>query len=145
MKKVFTLCLALISLNSFSQLVKLEEGKRIDIGKAKRGGVVLAELYYKVSNSDTTYYLEFDDAANGRGEKQKSVAFAAVGNTFESLYNVLNESLGQPKGTKNSFELGSTKVVLKTDKMLGTPFVSFYVDEAYFSVTEKELKKLFGR
>jgi hypothetical protein len=69
-----------------------------------------------------------------------------TGAAFQVLYQTLKDDIAAKKGTPSSFQMGEDKIKIVTDKEMGFPYVAMYVqDKGYFTLTAKQLDKLFGK
>lgn len=147
--KLSLLILAIILLNfpSYSQLEKSDIPLTTKIAEVKSAGTFIAELSYYTTGNDTIYMITFRNLKYTSITNIKTVSFDGKNETLTRLYGVLIETLSLDAGKDNSFKLGETEVMVKSNKMLGVKYIKFFTVEngAYFQLTKKQIDKLFNR
>lgn len=141
--KILIIALLLASSVASAQITKVNY-KEIPIGKAKRAFSDIAWLSKGVIGSDTTYSLKYVNGQYSTLTDIQSIRFKGD-STLAELYGALIEAMGKEKGTKTPLILGTTTVMLETDKQLGVRMVTLFGPFGYVWLNEKEVKKLFGK
>lgn len=124
----------------------------ITIGKIAPMGAFVAELSYmknEADEKDTTYILRFNNMKYKHIDAIESVYFSGTGGVVDDLYkafkSVFNEENKKNKDYIIKFSLGKEVVAISNTKAMGVTSAMFLVKDAYFSLTEKQIDKLFGR
>jgi hypothetical protein len=121
----------------------------IIIGKIAPLGSFTAELSYQVAETDTTYTLRFRNAKYTQITSTESVLFDSDGNAVDGLYkafkSVFTEENRNNKDYLIHFTIGKDVVAISTYKNMGITQAMFLVKDAHFSITEKQVDKLFGK
>lgn len=143
-----TLCaLFLFGTSQISQPTKLPP--TVTIGKIAPLGSFVAELAYQVNNGDTAYTLSFNDASYTQINSIENVRFAGGENTVNELHKAFKSVfLSENKKNKDyivHFTLGKDVVAISNTKSMGITSAMFLVRQAYFTLTEKQVDKLFGK
>lgn len=120
------------------------------IGKAKRSGLMIAELMYKVdADNDTSYAIVYKNAEYETLTDIQHITFDGGGEVLNQLYQVLKsfftEENKKNKDYKKQFTLGTQDLLVSSHKIMGSTVISIRPDKGYFELTEKELDKLFGK
>lgn len=122
------------------------------VGKIAPMGGFVAELSYRkneADDKDTTYMLRFNNMKYTRIDVIESVRFSGIGNAVEDLYKVFKSVFSEEnKNNKEyvaQFSLGKDAVVISHTKGMGIISAMFLVRDAWFSLTEKQVDKLFGK
>lgn len=141
------LSIVLFSLTSYSQLEKSDIPASTKIAEVKSAGAFIADLSFYTTGPDTTYIITFENLKYKSINNIKTVSFEGKNETLNKLYSLLSEAVNQEVGKENSFKLGKTEVMVKSNKMLGVRYVEFYIVEngAFFQLTKKQINKLFAR
>lgn len=148
MKRLLILFL-LISSIVHSQIQVKTIPDKVTIGKVGSGGGFIAELYYTVSDTDTTYYLMYNNFKYTHITDIQSVSFSSVDGTLEKLYSIMKSIfLSENKKNKDykvALKLGSDDVVISNNRLLGVTQLMFYTPKGYFLISEKQVDKLFDK
>lgn len=147
-----TLTWFILVLNANAQIVMADSATttKTTIGKAKRGGVTIAELYYIGGGDiDTTYVIMYSNAKYTTISDYNSILFNGGEDVLNQLYGVIKsvyaEENKKNKEYKKQFMLGKDDVIVSNYRMMGTTSAMIWTDGGYFYLTEKELDKLFGK
>ena len=77
------------------------------------------------------------------------ITFSSVGNSFNSLYNILIDAYNSDdfKKYNRTFDLGEISVTLKGSKLLGRKYLTVLFDDvdAIWTLQIKEVNELFGK
>lgn len=130
----------------------LKVSASITVGKIAPMGSFTAELSYQINEKDTKdtiYTLRFNNAKYTHITSIESVRFSGVDNTVVELYKMF-KSVFSEENKKNKdyivqFNLGKDAVAVSSIKSMGITSAMFTYKEAYFSLTEKQVDKLFGK
>lgn len=110
------------------------------IGKIAPMGAFVADLGYSVNGKDTIYTLTFNDKKYTKIDAFKVISFNDIG----FFYNKLKESFKKDNNYTETFDLGKYSITIKKTKSMGVISVMILVDDAYTTLTEKQVDKLFG-
>lgn len=139
----------LLAFSGNAQLKKEETIKDTEVGKVKILGQTIAELSYRVIDTDTIYYLLYKNQKYTQLTDFKVIKFDGVDDTKEAFYNVLKSFFTDPekskKGYKETITLGETRIILTKRKDYGIEYVELFTTDGYFNIQEKWLNKLFGK
>lgn len=140
--------LILLSTFAFSQIKEIHESEPKHIGKIEKGGIPIVTLsYIPKAGTDTNYILYYRNAEFKHVDDYKGVVFQNTGNAASALYAAMKSALKLTDDVRNSFKLGFDNISLssfKDDDGLRKVFV--YVDDkGYFTLSDKEIDKLFGK
>jgi hypothetical protein len=122
------------------------------VGKIAPMGAFVAGLSCRINEADskdTTYTLSFNNLKFKHIDAIESVSFSGVNNTVNELYKVF-KSVFTDENKKNkdyivNFTLGKDAVTISNTKAMGVTSAMFLVKDAYFTLTEKQVDKLFGK
>jgi hypothetical protein len=145
-----TLILSLLSNYSNGQISVPKEAQPTTlVGKIAPMGGFVAELSYLKNEADTTYFLRFRNAKYTHITSIESVAFSGVDNTVTELYKVFKSAFTDENKSKKDFlvqfTLGKNEVAISNTKSLGITSAMFTYKDAFFTLTEKQIDKLFGK
>jgi hypothetical protein len=122
------------------------------VGKIAPMGAFVAELSYQLNNADekdTIYTLRFNNLKYKHIDAIESVRFSGINNTLNELYNIFKSVFTEEnKKNKNylvNFTLGKDVVAISNYKSMGVTSAMFLIKDAYFTLTEKQIDKLFGK
>lgn len=147
MKKIFASSLLLISVIATAQISEVKHPDRYYVGKIEKKGIQVVSLSYTVENSDSSYILQYINAEYKHVVDIKGIAFLGTNGAVESLYKSMKAALKLKDDDRNSFQLGFDNISLSSFKDDdGVRKVFVYVnDKGYFTLSEKEIDKLFGK
>ncbi len=121
----------------------------VTVGKIAPLGGFVAELSYQVNNGDTAYTLSFNDASYTQINSIENVRFSGGESTINELYKAFKSVfLSENKKNKDymvHFTLGKDVVAISNTKSMGITSAMFLIRQAYFTLTEKQVDKLFGK
>jgi len=142
MKKILlNLTGLLIAASLFPQVEIKNVPKSTTVGKAYSGSSFIAELSYAVLPSgDTSYVIVFDNVKYKNDNGLQTISFIASSSDIESLYQALKDIAKTDKAL--SIKLGETTVTATSAKSKN---VTIGTDKGLFTVSEKQLAKLFGK
>jgi predicted peroxiredoxin len=149
MKKILLSGLLLASIICQAQIeLRKPEQKKV-VGQIKMMGTTEQSLSYVVIDEDTVYYFLFRNQEYKHLIDYSSVEFSGQDNTLEKLYKILlsvfsDENI-KNKEYKVNFKLGNTEVIVSSWRMMGITAAMFFTNDGYCYLTEKQIKKLFGR
>lgn len=150
MKYLLTIALFTLSLFGYSQISEpIKPPPTKTIGKIAPLGGFVAELSYYINEGDTIYLLNFNDASYTKINSIETVRFSEEGNTVNELYKMF-KSVFIPENKKNKdyivqFTLGKETVSIGNTKSLGVTSAMFTRNSSFFTLTEKQVDKLFGK
>jgi hypothetical protein len=148
MKKLLALLL-IVSLKGIGQIQLTETVKPIKIGGYSIGGNFVTEINMYVKGQDTSYHFMHRNHKYQQILDIKSVIFNAEGNTLNSFYELLMSAFSDEnkdkKDFKVNFKLGGKDVYITNDRVMGMTSVTFWNESGYVSLTEKQVKKTFGK
>lgn len=123
--------------------------KTVTIGKVNSGFSPLAHLYYLVNGNDSVCVLQFE---NQKLKKTvidyQSVSFRPENGTLNTLYKLFKsifEDENKSKSYRVAFTLGDESVSINVHRNSFVRMAEFRTDDSYFSLTEKQVDKLFGK
>lgn len=124
--------------------------QRVPIGKAKAGFDTVAELYYVVNGGDSSCVLLFlNEKLNKTAIDYQTVSFRNADGTLNTLYKLFKSVFDdENKGNKSyrvSFTLGNDAAVITASRGKLVRMAQFRTDKGYFSITENQTEKLFGK
>lgn len=124
--------------------------ERLPIGKAKAGFDTVAELYYVVNGADSTCVLLFlNEKIKKTAIDFQKVSFKNAGGTLLTLYKLFKSVFAdENKGNKQykvSFTLGNDPAFISVSRGKLVKMAEFRTDKGYFSITENQVDKLFGK
>lgn len=134
-------------ITSFSQIQKTQLPDRIKVGEIKSGYAFIASLTYSVSDGDTTYTILYDNNKYTKITDIQKLVFNEDGGVLNSLYQILSETIEQEKGKRSTIKLGEDDIAITAERMMGVKYVDVMnmKDGSYFSLTQRQLNKLFRR
>ena len=148
--------LTIILLNALTATSQITTPQKVTpstiVGKIAPMGAFVAELSCRqneVDDKDTTYTLRFNNMKYKHIDAIVSVDFSGIGNTVGDLYKAF-KSVFAEENKKNkdylvNFTLGKEPVAISNTKTMGVTSVMFLIKDAYFTLTEKQVDKLFGK
>lgn len=150
MKHLLTLSFLIVFTKSFGQISPpTKVAPAVTVGKIAPLGGFVADLTYQINDGDTTYTLRFNDAQYKQINSIESVRFSADGGTVDELYNLFKSVfLDENKKNKDyivQFTLGRESVTISNTKSLGVTSAMFTRKSSFFTLTEKQVDKLFGK
>lgn len=133
--------------NCSAQIQKTSLPELINIGEVKSGLVFVASLNYIINTKDTSYTIFFNNDKYKTITDIQSIVFNEDGGVLNSLYQILNETFEMEKGKQNSLKLGDDDLVITSNKTMGVKYIDIMKikNGAYFSLTRKQLDKLFNK
>lgn len=153
MKKLATIIVGTLILNSTQgqiSIVNEETGKeKFKVGKVGSFGNFHSEIEGKIIESDTLYFLTFNNMKYKTITDLVTISFSSEDNTLENLFVLLSEFY-LPENAKNKeylkqFRLGDKLVTAKNTRSMGTTGIFIMIEDDYFILYQPQLKKLFGK
>jgi hypothetical protein len=148
----YLLTIAFVSVFGFLQAQISEPIKppaSVTVGKIAPLGGFVAELSYYINEGDTTYILTFNNMKYKHIDAIESVAFSGISNSAEGLYKMFKSVFSKEnKSNKDyivQFTLGKESVAISNVKSMGITSAMFTCKNAFFTLTEKQVNKLFGK
>lgn len=138
MKKNICFLLMIVSLTSYSQISTPVKLSSTTLGKVAPLGTFIADITY----SGDVYTLSFNDL-RFKTDFIKSVSFQNVDSTVDKLYNLFKDAFKSKEPV--TFKLGSQEVTISRMKSMGVTSAMFTMGDAYFTMTEKQVDKLFAK
>jgi hypothetical protein len=147
---IHTTLLLLLSSISYGQISEALMRKVIIIGKVGGGmSAFIAELSYVKEANENEYTLIFNNLEYKTITDTKSIKFSGNEETVNQFYSLLQAQFNAEPGTEKELKVGTQILLLKTIKNLGVTSLVLRLTEqgnsGYFYLTEKQLKKLFGK
>lgn len=142
MRKIL-LAFLLFSQAASAQLTVVDNRER-EIGKASRSFEAFAWLTESITGTDTTYLLKFQNSKYTRIADVRSVTFRGSA-TVQELYKALSAAMVKNKGELTTFVLGESAVQVNTGKVMGGKYIQIVTAVGTFSLTDGQLRKLFGK
>lgn len=138
--------LILIANASFSQIKVSEIPATQTIGKVAPMGIFCAELKVNVSGSDTTYTLYYRNLTYKSIIDIRHFSFSGQENTFDDFYNVLKSVCNSDKKDyKLQVTLGDNELLISHNSEAISSAANVYTKEGYFTITDKQVDKLFAK
>lgn len=148
MKLLILLALFIPAL-TYAQLEIKKDNPSTIIGTARSSNSLIAELSYRVYDTDTVYTLIFKNMKYELLSDYQAIIFHAEGNTLNGLYDVLNSFFNEENKNKKDyqvrFSLGKEDISVSVIKGMGKRSVMFWTDKGYVIFDEKTINKVFGR
>lgn len=148
MKKLSTvIAFAFLSISAFSQTGKEPRGSAVLLGTNYvfngKSVLVCSTLEYNKIGTDTSYTIRFLNEKNDGNLPYDTLSFV---NAADNLYDALHEFFLNRKGYKKSIKIGQNNVAVKTIIECNEKCIQISKpDSSQFVLTEKQLRKLFGR
>lgn len=134
-----------LSLSVYPQIKEIKDSS-VTIGEIKMNDIPMVRLLYEIQKEDTVYGIVFWDQQYKSLYDYKNFSFLNVDNTVDKLYKAILSVFdsGRKDDYKLSFKIGRTDIDIQLSK-LGTTRAIIWADDGYFSLTKKELNKLFAK
>jgi hypothetical protein len=152
LKKILILAPLFITHFTEAQITvsKPSTAQQVPIGKAKAGFDTVAELYYIVNGNDSTCVLLFlNEKLKKTAIDYQSIRFRNQDGTLETLYELFKSVFAEEnKGNKAyrvNFTLGNQNSSIGVSRGKFVRMAEFRTEKGYFSLTENQTEKLFGR
>lgn len=152
MKTIIFFAGLLLSTASFAQVSTIDIGQQKQIGEAYAGGkafgVFVAKISYVVNSAnDTTYLFTYRNGRYYHIEDIKTISFNSEGDSFNTFFNILMDAFNAPNDNNKAVKIGDEDLVIITKKEFGSKilYVSNVGNNALFSITKPQVKKIFGK
>jgi hypothetical protein len=144
---LFTVIAIFNAVMASAQIQKTDLPEMAKIAEVKSAGTFIADLRYYLSGSDTMYVITFNNLKYTTLTDIKSISFSGKDGTLQELYKILIETLDSEPGFEKPFKLGDDEVLVKSNRMLGVKYISFWIvkNAAYFQLNKKQINKLFNK
>jgi hypothetical protein len=140
----FTLLLLLFAFQAKAQISEPVKYEAKTVGKIAPMGAFVADI----SQTGDSYTLSFNDMQYSKIDAIKSVSFQGK-ETLDKLYELF-KSVFKPENKSNKdyligFKLGDKDVTISTYKNMGVTQSRFEMSGQWFSITERQVDKLFSK
>lgn len=144
--KSYLVLFLFVSFSASAQIEIKKSPAKTVIGEFKNGGSIGAQLSRMESDVDTTNLLLYSNLKYRTITDYQTIVFDG---DPESLYEILKtffkEENVKNKDYKVNLRLGDKDVILSSTRTMGITSIIFWTDNGFFYITEKQLKKLFGK
>lgn len=143
MIKLITTMTIICAFNLNAQISK--SSNTLEIGKNKRGGITSSEIYITIP--DSTYHLMFRDEKYINVNSYRTISFKATKADVDYLFKSLDSACNS-KYSKNfniKLNIGTHLLEITQTKFLSMTYAQIYSDIGSFTLTRKELLRLFDK
>lgn len=150
MKKAITLLALLVATTSFSQIKKIENPERVEIGKITPGGI---KTIYCEKINDEHYTIYYKDAKYVHLDEWKSFTINSD-EDFNDLFDVIIDGFKESPEEPIMLETPNGYIWLEYQKLFGRPHIrfAFTASKSEYSnigfsnqYNERQVRRLFGK